>query len=72
MMDNIYFRAWVANAVHAVSGIWPLDWQGSQREHALTFEEIRMVDWQSPECVDVVWGQYSLSGEVPTNKHLLH
>ena len=72
MMDNIYFRAWVANAVHAVSGIWPLDWQGSHREWPLTCEEIRMVDWQSHECGDVVWGQCSLNGEVLTNKRLLH
>lgn len=42
-IDNVYFRAWVANAVHAVSGIWPYDWQGSQRKCALTVEEVRAV-----------------------------
>ena len=46
LLSNIHFRAWVANAVHAVSGIWPLDWQGSQRKRALTCEEIRMAACQ--------------------------
>jgi hypothetical protein len=40
-MDDVYFRAWVANTCYAISGIWPLDWQGSQRKCALTTEEIR-------------------------------
>lgn len=39
--NNPHFRAWVANAVHAISGIWPLDWQGSERKRALTTEEVR-------------------------------
>ena len=39
--DSIYFRAWCANAVHAVSGIWAYDWRGMQRKHALTVEEVR-------------------------------
>ena len=46
MNESIYFRAWVANAVHAVSGIWAYDWSGSQRKHALTCEEIRMAACQ--------------------------
>ena len=39
--ESVWFRAWVANAVHAVSGIWPYDWSGSQRKCPLTVEEIR-------------------------------
>jgi len=75
MMDNIYFRAWVANTVHAISGIWPLDWQGSQRKCALTVEEIRMVACQ--EAFDVFAHHENCvfmrdTSEALTNKRLLH
>ncbi len=39
-MNDVYFRAWIANTVHAISGIWPLDWRGSERKRALTYAEI--------------------------------
>jgi hypothetical protein len=75
LMENIYFRAWVSNAVHAVSGIWPLDWQGSQRKHALTCEEIRVAACQ--EGLEVFFHSQNQAfmrdaSEVPTNKRLLH
>lgn len=41
MLDCVYFRAWVANTVWELSGIWCLDWQGSQRKSLLTIEETR-------------------------------
>mgnify|MGYP001228224721 CR=1 FL=1 len=40
-MDSVYFRAWVANTVYAISGMWAFDWRGSQRTCALTTAEIR-------------------------------
>lgn len=46
MNENVYFRAWLANTVYAISGIWTLDWCGSQRKCPLTFEEIRMAACQ--------------------------
>lgn len=44
--DNAFFRAWVANTVWSLSGIWSLDWRGSTRKRALTYAEIRMVACQ--------------------------
>ena len=32
LLDTIEFRAWLANTVYAVSGIWSYDWRGSQRK----------------------------------------
>jgi hypothetical protein len=45
-MDNVYFRQWVANTVHAISGIWPKDWRGLQRQWPLTTAEIGVVACQ--------------------------
>jgi hypothetical protein len=41
MIDNLYFRAWLANTIHAVSGIWAYDWRGLERKRSLTFAEIQ-------------------------------
>ena len=50
-MDNVYFRQWVANTVHAISGIWPKDWRWVQRQWPLTIEEIRVVACQEVSAV---------------------
>lgn len=63
MIDCIYFRAWVANSVYAVSGIWPLDWQGSQRKCALTFAEVRAAACQE------VFADYLQSQILGTARH---
>jgi hypothetical protein len=71
--DSIYFRAWVANTVHALSGIWPYDWQGSQRKCPLTYVEVRAAACQEDfaekfdaEFLDSVRD----SARVTTNKSL--
>ena len=40
------FALWVANSVHAVSGIWPQHLCASEREYALTYAQTRMVERQ--------------------------
>lgn len=47
MIENLFFRAWLANTVHAISGIWAYDWRGSQRKWPLTTAEIRVLEASS-------------------------
>ena len=77
--SNPHFRAWVANAVHAISGIWPLDWQGSERKRALTVEEIRAGICQEAfaDSLEVwfrsrLWDSESASANQPKNSRKLH
>jgi hypothetical protein len=50
-MDNVYFRQWVANTVHAISGIWPHDWRCKSRKWPLTIEEIRAAACQEEKTI---------------------
>ena len=50
-LDNVFFRQWVANTVHAISGIWPQDWRGSQRKWPLTTAEIHAIACQEVSAV---------------------
>ncbi len=42
-MNDVHFRLWVARSIHAVSGIWPLEFIETEREWALTYGATRMV-----------------------------
>jgi hypothetical protein len=46
MSGNRYFDLWVAETIFAISGIWPEDLCGLERECALTFSEVRMAACQ--------------------------
>ena len=75
MLDNIFFRAWVANTCWELSGIWSYDWRGLSRKRALTFAEIRMVACQEvnePFFDDANRAFMRVTSEVVTNKRVLH
>jgi hypothetical protein len=74
-MELIYFRAWVANTVYAISGIWAYDWRGSERKWLLTSEEIRMAACQevSERYLHVLFQASALDSRLgTTNKRVLH
>ena len=74
-MDSIYFRAWLANTIYAISGIWSYDWRGSERKWLLTCEEIRTAACQEVSEPNLHGKNSSLmrhSRLATTNKRVLH